>query len=117
MTRVDREGPIHRQVLGYLRAAYPGAVVHHSANEVPLRGRDVGRAIAKAKANGMVVGYPDLVMHWRGRTYAFEVKAPGNRPTDAQEAVHAALEAQGTAVAVVRSIEDVQAFMQQESAE
>lgn len=111
MTYTDIEGPIHRAILAHLRGAYPGAVVHHSANELPLKGKDVARAIAKAKRNGMVSGYPDLVMHWRGRTFGFEVKAPKGTVSDNQAAVMAAMDAQGVPCAVVRSVADVEAFM------
>lgn len=105
--RIDREGPIHRAILRYLETVLPGAIVHHSANEVPLSGRNVERAIAKAKHNGMKPGYPDLIAHYRGWTLGFEVKAEGNCLTKTQKEMKAAFEAQGIPYAVVRSIEDV----------
>lgn len=104
----DREGPIHRACIEYLETTLPGAVVHHSANEIPLKGKNVARAIAKAKWNGSRPGYPDIVCHWQGRTFLFEVKAPGNYLTEAQRAMRDALEAQGMPFAVVRSVDDLE---------
>ncbi len=105
--RIDREGPIHRACLAYLETVLPGAIVHHSANEIPLSGEKVERAIAKAKWNGMKPGYPDLVAHYRGWTMGFEVKAEGGRMSKAQEAMQAAFQEQGIPYGVVRSIDDV----------
>ena len=39
--RVDRERPIHLAVLHYLRLKFPGCVIHHSPNELALKGREV----------------------------------------------------------------------------
>lgn len=105
--RTDREGPIHRACLQYLETALPGAIVHHSANEVPLKGKNVARALAKAKWNGMKPGYPDLICHYRGRTLAFEVKAEGGRMSEPQKAMQAAFGDHDVPYAVVRSTQDV----------
>jgi len=107
----DIEGPIHRSVLELLERILPNAVVHHSPNEFPGKGKMVARAIAKAKWNGMKPGYPDLVCHHGGKTMAFEVKSPKGKLTDAQSALLERLKAQGVLVAVVRSQEDVQASL------
>jgi len=105
--RVDHEGPVHRACLQYLETVLQGAIVHHSANEVPLRGKNVAGAIEKAKAMGMKPGYPDLIAHYRGWTLAFEVKAEGGRMSPAQKATQGQFEAQGIPYAVVRSVDDV----------
>lgn len=107
MTRVDREGPIHRAILTYLRTQYPDALIHHSPNETDLRGKDVARAIAKQKGLGMAVGFPDLLMVWRGYMWGFEVKAEGNYASTKQKDVGVLLENNGAKWAVVRSIDDV----------
>lgn len=107
MTWTDREGPIHRAILDHLRARFPGCIVHHSPNELALRGKHVSRQIAKAKHNGMVPGFPDLVAFTPHGAFLFEVKAEGGRLTEAQKAVGAALASAGHPVGVVRSIEDV----------
>lgn len=105
--RAQPERLIHLAVLDYLRLALPGALIHHSPAEVGITGPEIARAIAKAKHMGMVVGYPDLTAFWRGQFWAFECKAEGGRPSDAQTAVGAVIEANGGRWAVVRSVDDV----------
>lgn len=107
--RIDREGPIHRAILSFLRVAMPDAVIHHSPNELNLRGDKVAKAIAqnKAKGLGMRPGWPDLEVFHNGTPYFFEVKAEGNTQTPAQKDIQAELQAQGIRYAVVRSIADV----------
>ena len=109
--RRDLEGPIHRSILAYLRLTFPAAIVHHSPNEVPLAGKNVARAISKAKWNGMVTGFPDIVVFPYSNIgpLFFEVKADKGTATEAQEAVIGQLQALGYHAAVVRSIDDVAA--------
>ena len=110
--RRDLENPIQRAIVQYLRTAIPGnPIVHHSPNEIGLSGKDVARQIAKAKLNGMVPGWPDLVVVCYPAVLFFEVKAPGGRLSPAQEQVHMDMIRLGHRVAVVRSIEDVQAAL------
>jgi hypothetical protein len=104
---VDREGPIHRACIDFLESVLPGAVVHHSPNEIPIAGKNIARAIAKAKWNGMKPGYPDIICHYADRTMLFEVKAEGNYQDKNQKAMAEKLEAQGIPYFVVRSQEDV----------
>ncbi|WP_411956866.1 VRR-NUC domain-containing protein [Paracoccus homiensis] len=103
--RADLEGPIQRAVVDRLRFELPGAIVHHSPNEVPLDGDDVRAAIAKAKRNGMVPGFPDVVvvLACRPVTLFFEVKADGGRETKAQRELREAATSAGHLWAVVRS--------------
>jgi hypothetical protein len=93
-------------MLGYGVNRLPGAVIHHSPNEVGVKGRDIARAIAKAKHNGMIVGFPDIIVIWAGNVWTFEVKAPGNYPSDDQCEVGRMIRAQGGKWAVVRSADD-----------
>ena len=103
----DLEGPIHRSIIAWLQAVLPGAIVHHSPNEVPLVGKAVARAIAKAKWNGMVVGFPDiLVLPGDGKAILLEVKASRGNLSPGQTDVHLRLASLGYCVGVVRSIED-----------
>jgi len=108
----DREGPIHRAVIDFLRLSLPGAVVHHSANEIGLQGLDVARQIAKAKWNGMLPGWPDIEVFHAGRVLLIEVKAPGNGLTPAQAECHERLRDQGFAVHVVRSLDDARGVIE-----
>lgn len=107
----DTEGPIHRAILDYLRLALPGAVIHHSPGEFGMSGSDIARQIAKNKMNGMVVGFPDIIILWHGAFWAFEVKAPGGKPSDAQEAVGASIQAMRGKWAIVRSIDEAAAHV------
>ena len=104
---VNRESPIHRSILAYLRTQYPSALIHHSANESHLRGKAAMMASVRKKREGMVPGFPDLMMLNNGSFWAFEVKAKGNYASDKQKAVGALIEANGGKWAVVRSIDDV----------
>lgn len=113
MPKVDREGPIHRSILAWLRVAMPDAIVHHSANEGVRGGFRGARDGANKKAMGQVAGFPDiLVLPWSNiGPLLFEVKAPGNYADATQKALHAQLEALGYRVAVVRSIDDARASL------
>lgn len=113
----DIEGPIHRSILDYLRRVLPGAVIMHAPNELQIghKGTDAERlrlskakAIAqnRAKALGMLPGFPDLLVIWRGHVWGLEVKGPGKFATDEQRHVGALIEHNGGRWAVVRSIDD-----------
>ena len=112
----DREGPIHRAILQYLRMQYPGALIFHPANEIASKmpgATDMRRMLAqkRAKAMGMLPGVGDLIMLHRGSFYMFEVKAPGNYQQKNQHEVQAVVEANGGRYFVVRSIDDVREAM------
>jgi hypothetical protein len=112
--RVDRENPIQRAIIAYLRAVMIGEpIIAHVANEIGISGPAAARQIAKAKFNGMLPGFPDLIVlpFERVGPMFFEVKAEGNYTTDAQKAVHADMERLGYRVAVVRSIDDVRQYL------
>lgn len=107
--RVDREGPIHRSIVKWLRTVLPReCIVHACANESHLSGKAAMLATVKKKAAGQVTGFPDLLILPFSSVGAFflEVKAEGGRLSEAQKEVHAALRVLGYRVAVVRSIED-----------
>lgn len=107
----DREGPIHRAVLDYLRYALPGAWIMHPANELNLGGDRRSNAIAQARAKslGMAPGAPDILALWHGNLWAFEVKSATGRVSEAQAAVGAHIERMGGRWAVVRSVDDAAA--------
>lgn len=109
MARVDREGPVQRSIVAYLHRVMPQAIVHHSRNEINKRGKGIQIELARAKRNGMMPGFPDLVVLPFANVGAlfFEVKAEGNYPTPTQKEVHRMLRDLGYRVAVVRSTEDV----------
>lgn len=82
-----------RDAVSFLRSSLPGAVVAHPANERTA-----------SKALGLVPGYPDLMVHWRGGfTFGIELKTGRNRLRKAQGATRSALADNGIAVIVLRS--------------
>lgn len=109
MTRTDRESPIHRAIVAYLRLALPDAMTHHCRNEINKRGTAIARELAQAKAKGAVTGFPDLIVLPFAHipVMFFEVKAEGGYASPEQKAVHERLTALGYRVAIVRSIDDV----------
>lgn len=66
---------------------------------------DRGAFVVKLHGGAMQrAGLPDLVVIYRGRTYWFEVKQPGGRPTPLQAATIDAIRAAGGAAYVVTSV-------------
>jgi hypothetical protein len=108
--RVDREGPIHLACLHWLQWKLPGAVIHHSPNEMNIGGDRKSKAIAqcRAKAMGMRPGWPDIEVFWRGQFWAFEVKSATGRVSLKQLACGADIIDNGGQWAVVRSVADVE---------
>lgn len=109
--RTDREGPIHKGILEVIPLIMPGAVVHHSPNEVDMAGSEAAKVIAKARKLGTRKGWPDLEWIWRSRFMTFEVKAPGNYPSEDQKACGAAIIKAGGFWAVVRSVDQATALL------
>lgn len=62
----------------------------------------------KLKAMGVVPGVPDIVFHYRSRTYFFEFKRPGETPSDEQKEMHAQLDLQRFIVWLVDSVKQFQ---------
>ena len=62
----------------------------------------------KLKAMGVVAGIPDIVLHFRSRTYFFEFKKPGESPSPAQIKIHAQLDLQRFVVYLVDNLSDFQ---------
>ena len=117
----DREGPIQKAIVEYLRRQFPRAYVSSIPNELASktgsrkdganRQFSIMKIQVRAKELGMLPGAPDLVMLHQGRAYAFEVKAEGNTQQKNQKAVQEVWEFNGGTYAVVRSIDDVKAVM------
>lgn len=108
----DLEGPIHREVLAYLRRRFPRAIVHHSANSIARSGLSIARQIHANTLMGTVKGFPDLICLMPGGVaWLFEVKAKGNSPDKDQRDLHEQLQRLGFRVAVVRSTADVEAVI------
>lgn len=107
--RTDREGPIHKSIVQWLRVVLPEALTATVKNEINKGGSAFAIEQAKAKARGVVTGFPDVIClpGVEFPTMFFEVKAEGEYARATQKEVHAKLASLGYRVAVVRSIEDV----------
>ena len=105
--RIDREGPIHRDIVQYLAAVLPkDCIVHFCKGEINKRGANIARELHQAKLKGAKKGFPDLIVLTFTGAYFLEVKAPGNYPDKDQRELHDAFRSLGFGVAVVRSVED-----------
>ena len=107
------EAAIQVAIVRYLRLALPGAVIHASPGGAKLAGnaRDRGIAMHKLKSMGMLVGFPDLIVLWRGSLFALEVKRSGEDPDEDQLWVGRRIVANGGKWAVVRSVDDAKACL------
>jgi hypothetical protein len=103
----DREGPIQRSILAYLRLRLPGCVVAAVPNSTDIGGKRAMLAVANQKRNGLLPGFPDVVCYWCGECLLVEVKAPGGSLSKAQKDCHERLRAAGFQVVVARSIDDI----------
>ena len=103
------ESAIQRQVIAYLArhsievASIPNG--SHLAGDKQARFRQV----AAMKADGLRVGFPDLILfpRWSTAIGFVEIKTEGGCLSDNQKHCHAWLAGLGHRVAVVHSIEDM----------
>lgn len=87
------EEALQRQVAAFLDVALPeDAVWWHTPNQRGTRARFENEIL---KALGVKGGFPDVAILFRGRLYCIELKAPGRKPTDAQDALRARLQRAG----------------------
>lgn len=100
------EADIQRVIVQTLRTVLPpDAIVHHSANEI-RGGTDAQRAQAINVGMGVHPGFADLLVLSEGRLLFLEVKSKTGRLSETQEAFRDAVQAQGLAWALVRSVDD-----------
>lgn len=71
---------------------------------VPNGGKRTIVEAAQLKAMGTVAGIPDCLFVWNGRIHAFEFKDDKGRVSIEQEKVHAAWDAQGVKVVIIREL-------------
>lgn len=106
------ERVIQRGIVKALRKL--GVMVHHSPNGSMLGGDKFARVkqAAVLKADGMMAGFPDLVLIDRDGECGFiEVKAPGGSLEQNQQALIPKLRARSPRVAVVTSIDEALAAL------
>lgn len=108
MKRAQPESAIQRDLLRDLRSM--GFVAVHVPNGSKLAGTERQRRMAGArlKSEGMLPGFPDLLVYASGgRIGHIEVKAEGNYQQPTQKACQAMLEDMGHRYAVCRSGADL----------
>lgn len=84
------EDHLHRQVINYITAQYPGVLFHHS----PMEGKRSRFEQFKLKWLGAKSGFPDLFIfasNRNGNGLAIELKVKPNKPTENQNAWLSAL--------------------------
>jgi Holliday junction resolvase len=74
--------------------------------------RSRGGFCRKIHASGLLRDIPDLLYIEAGRVYFFEVKRPGEKPTDRQEKTIGAMIKNGIYAGVVYSLNEVKAVFE-----
>jgi hypothetical protein len=87
------------------------AIVHHSANEITSGERRAKSRQAILVSMGVYPGFADLIVLSEGRVLFLEVKSETGRLRPAQEDFRDAVQAQGFAWALVRSLDDALAAL------
>jgi hypothetical protein len=102
----NREARAQAAIVEWVRTVAPDLICFHPANG-GLRGK---AEAARFKWLGVLAGIPDIVVIGRdGRTWLFEVKAPGGSLSAEQRAIRDRCVAERIPFAVVRSIDDARA--------
>lgn len=95
-----------------LRFVLPrGAIVHHSVNEVASGDRRGKTRQAILVGMGVHPGFADLIVLSEGRVLFLEVKSKTGRLSPAQMVFRDAVQAQGLAWGLVRTVEDALAAL------
>lgn len=98
----EKETPIHKAVLAYLRRVLPDAIITH----VPNGGARDAIAGRHLKEMGATAGWPDLTIVAGGRLYLMEVKGSAGVLSPPQVAMMRRFLAQGVPYTVARSVDD-----------
>ena len=110
---MKEERAIQRAIRSYL--ALRGFASVHVVNGTALPGtpEQKARMVNTLKADGLMPGYPDLIVYASGgRIGHIEVKASKGRQEASQKAVHAWLGTLGHHYAVCRSVDDAAAALE-----
>jgi VRR-NUC domain-containing protein len=101
------EADAQRSIVKVLRVVLPpGAVLHHSANEVTGGDKAAKNKQRILQGMGVYAGFSDLILIAEGRVLFLEVKSRTGAQTPAQRAFQATVEAQGFPYEIVRSADD-----------
>ncbi|MBB4212819.1 VRR-NUC domain-containing protein [Rhodothalassium salexigens DSM 2132] len=112
----DREGPVHRAIMDYLRGLDAATGGDLLALHVPNGGHMNARYGAAVKAKGAMAGAPDILVLWAAPAGAagvgwIEVKADRGRLSDSQRRFARRMEHLGVPLAVCRSVADAEAAL------
>lgn len=101
------EADLQRSVVTALKFALPKtAIIHHCANEVTEPGPRGAKRQAILVGMGVHPGFADLMVLCDGRVLFLELKSAKGKLSPDQEAFRDAVQAQGHAWALVRSVDD-----------
>lgn len=119
MVDIPTERSIQRAIIATIRLQYPGVWYCAIPNGAHLAGNAQARfkQIGALKGDGLKIGAPDLICVWQGGGKFLEVKRPKTgRVSEDQHKVHAYLESVGWPVAVVRTVEEACAALDEAGA-
>lgn len=105
----ETEGKIQAGMFQFFHNTYPhlrGLLYHVPNGEYRNK---VTAALLTAK--GVVAGIPDLVFHYRAKTYFFEIKKPGGTVSPSQKKIHKALDEQRFIIWVIETQEEFEALI------
>jgi hypothetical protein len=116
MARNNPEFKVQVAIVKYLRLVMPNAIVQHCVNEVNKRGTAGMLQATRNKSAGVFTGFPDLVVFLGADQGPFflEVKSKTGTTSEGQKIAHQMLRNLGYGVAVVKSIDDVREFLNNE---
>jgi VRR-NUC domain-containing protein len=110
--RKTPEADAQRAIVQALRFVLPrGSIVHHSVNEITAGDRRAKVRQAILVGMGVHPGFADLIVLSQGRVLFLEVKSKTGRLSPAQKDFRDAVQAQGFAWALVRSVDDALAAL------
>ena len=102
-----KERDLHKAVAQFLAVALPKDVVWTT---FPAGGGGKVRG-AQLKARGLMAGWPDVQIIYRGKFYGVELKAANGRLSPEQRACAEAIRAAGGYYHQVRSLDELQSWL------
>ena len=103
--RKHLEDDLHLAVAQFLNVALPK---DSAWTTVEQGGKRDTLEAGRLKAKGVMAGWPDLEVVWRGRIHCIELKSPKGVLSDDQITMHLALKRAGALIAICRSVEAVE---------
>lgn len=116
MMATGPEAKIQIAIIKWLRHVMPMCMIQHCRNEHGKAGMKGMIAAQSQKSAGVMPGFPDLIClpYANVGPFFLEVKSKTGRVSPVQAQVHEMLRDRGYKVAVVRSVDDVRAFLSAE---